>query len=286
MPYDMPTISVVMSVFNCEKYLSESIDSIINQSYRDFEFLITDDSSEDGSLGIIEEYAKYDDRIIVFRNGKRVGLTKALNRMIKASKGDFIARMDADDIALNNRLEIQLKVAQDFQSFQVIFSSSKLIDNDGIFICKSWRPSISLILEWMPYYNFIPHPSVFVRKEALKMVGYYNEEYIKAQDWELWNRMIKMGFKFHYINQPLILYRINITGSRLKTRRSNSYTLARLCILNKNKWRALSYLIDVDYIEFVILILMLLLPHSLLITRIVNKRRRNKDRFLDEIKNY
>lgn len=282
----MPTISVVMSVYNCEDYLAQSIESVLNQSYVDFEFLITDDNSDDLSFRIIDEYSKKDDRIIVFQNHERIGLTKSINQMIKICKGNYIARMDADDIAFKDRFSIQYGAALNYPSADILFSDSILIDKSGNHICKSWRPRLALILKWMPYYNYIPHPTVFIKTEAIKKVGYYNEDFEKAQDWELWNRLIRLGYEFHYINQALIYYRVNPEGKRQKTTRSNNYNLARICIYNKDKLSALKYFKKIKFIEFILLANMLLLPSSFLIHRIVFKRKQNFEKLLGEIHKY
>ena len=101
-----------MSVFNGEKHVNSAIKSILNQTFRDFEFIIIDDGSKDNTLKVIKEYAKIDNRIKVIRNLTNIGLTKSLNKAIKLSKGEFIARQDTDDISLPNRLEKQIEFLQ------------------------------------------------------------------------------------------------------------------------------------------------------------------------------
>ncbi len=105
----VPEISVIMSVFNGQDYLSEAIESILNQSFTNFEFIIINDASIDRSKEIIELYK--DPRIVIITNDQTLGLAKSLNKALKIAKGNFIARMDADDIAIYNRLEIQFKNA-------------------------------------------------------------------------------------------------------------------------------------------------------------------------------
>ncbi len=107
MSKNLPMISVIMSVHNGEKYLVESIESILNQSYENFEFLIMDDASDDNSSDIIKDFARIDGRIITFKSNINIGLTKSLNILIKNSRSELLARMDGDDISIRNRLEIQ-----------------------------------------------------------------------------------------------------------------------------------------------------------------------------------
>ena len=102
-----PNISIIMSVYNSERYLKEAIESILNQTYTDFEFIITDDSSTDSSLRILEKYKNNDERITLIRNSENVGLTVNLNRMMDLARGKYIARMDADDISLPKRIATQ-----------------------------------------------------------------------------------------------------------------------------------------------------------------------------------
>ena len=103
----MPQISVIMPVYNGERFLSEAVESILKQTYQDFEFIIVDDGSTDRSLEIIQYYQALDERIILIENGKNIGVASSLNKGISAAKGEFIARMDADDISLPERLEQQ-----------------------------------------------------------------------------------------------------------------------------------------------------------------------------------
>jgi len=104
--HNKPKISVIMSVYNGEKYLGEAIDSVLGQTFTDFDFIIVNDGSTDGSPGIIQSYR--DERIRVINNEKNIGLTKSLNKAIKESGGEYIARQDADDISLPERFEEQV----------------------------------------------------------------------------------------------------------------------------------------------------------------------------------
>ena len=104
-----PLISVIMSAYNSEKSIGKAVESILNQDYRNFEFLVLDDCSSDNTHEIIQEYTKGDNRLKIYKNEKNIGLTKSLNILIKNSKGDYIARQDADDVSLNHRLDIQIK---------------------------------------------------------------------------------------------------------------------------------------------------------------------------------
>ena len=116
-----PTISVIMSVYNTNKsFLAEAIESILNQTYPNFEFIIIDDNSTDGSLSIIEQYMSKDDRIVLIKNKTNIGLTKSLNKGLKLAKGQYIARMDADDVSLPDRFKQQIEYMENNSHVTVI----------------------------------------------------------------------------------------------------------------------------------------------------------------------
>ena len=127
----MPRISVIMSVYNSARFLAEAIQSILGQTYNDFEFIIVDDGSSDQSLEIIRSYAKMDNRIRVLENEKKYGLAASLNRCIFIAKGDYIARMDADDICVPDRLEKQIAFLEQHPNIGIIGGSVQEIDGQG-----------------------------------------------------------------------------------------------------------------------------------------------------------
>ena len=120
-----------MPVYNAEKYLVESIESILNQSLKNFEFIIINDGSKDKSLGIIKKYAKKDKRIILLNNSRNLGLQKTLNKGLEVARGKYVARMDADDISLPKRLEIQFNYMEDHLEIFLVGSSAIVIDGNG-----------------------------------------------------------------------------------------------------------------------------------------------------------
>lgn len=205
----MPLVSVLMSVYNGAEYLEDAIDSILSQTFSDFEFIITNDCSSDKTGEILELFANKDERIIVIHNQVNKGLPHSLNAMLALAKGKFIARMDADDIAKLNRFETQVKVLQHNPEIGVVFSDTIFIDNEGNKMFKSWRPDIEQLLDCLPHYNFIPHPTVMIHKDNTAQLLHYNPNVGTLEDVDLWYRLHKNGVKFHYINLPLLYYRIN-----------------------------------------------------------------------------
>jgi len=204
-----PSISVVMSVYNGERYLREAIDSILNQTFKDFEFIIINDGSTDRSLEIIQ--LCNDERMVVL-NQNKTGLAKALNNGIELAKTEHIARMDADDIAMPNRLEEQYKFMKENPDYIIVGSNAKIIDMNGCFVCNSNLVTKNEeIKKMLPSTPFI-HPTVMFRKDSFYEAGQYPEYMIKGQDCVLINHMAKLG-KFVNMHENLIKYRIVPTGN-------------------------------------------------------------------------
>jgi len=189
-----PLISVIMSVFNAEKYLEDSITSILNQSYIKFEFIIIDDGSSDNSKNIILKFMKIDYRI-KFIKQKNMGLTKSLNKGIKISKGDYIARHDADDISRPKRLEIQVK-AMINNSIDLCCCRTWLIEN------KRSSPRINYFLPKkyvLLFKNPFVHGTFLIKKSILIEIGGYDEDYQFAQDYKLICDLYLKKYKIRYL---------------------------------------------------------------------------------------
>lgn len=203
-------ISIIMSVYNeKEEEVRQAIESMLNQTYKDFEFIIICDNPKNFKLkDILEEYAKKDDRVIVVLNKKNLGLSRSLNKGIKLSKYDYIARMDADDVSYLKRLEYQISYAKNNDA-DVIYSQFNYIDEQGGFLRES-LPNPTTYTEnskILKKKNIIAHSSVIIKKSSLLSVRGYSEISV-VEDYELWLRMIRRGFKFLGINMPLINIRI------------------------------------------------------------------------------
>ncbi len=218
-------ISVIMSVYNGEKYLREAIESILNQTYKNFEFIIIDDYSSDASVSIISLYN--DPRIVLIQNKENLGLTKSLNIALGQAKGEFIARMDADDIALPDRLKIQLDYLEQNKDIVLIGSGTIIIDENGkeIGIKKSITDS-RLLHFHMVFKNQIFHPTVlFRRKEIVGILG-YDESFKFAQDYDLWSRLIDKGYNLANVGMPLLKYRLHNSSITQGKTKENSFALA------------------------------------------------------------
>ena len=283
-----PKISVIMSVKNGEKWLAESIKSIIKQTFKNFEFLIMNDCSDDKTHHILEYYSELDMRIKVFNNKKSIGLPASLNKLIKISKGQYIARMDADDVSYNTRLEKQLHYLEKNKKIDICFTDVNLITGNGNTICKKWVPkNIKVLLLIMPYINYITHPSVFLRKKIIDSFGCYNEKFLKGQDHELWNRYIRKNSKFFHIKEILIDYRIGIisNSSSLSSinRLDESSFIANILALNNQKLRSLIYIRKCKYNQLLKYFIKLIIPKYIFILFCIINVTFNKNAVINKL---
>ncbi len=201
-------VTVLMSVYNGEKYLREAIDSILNQTFRDFEFLIINDGSTDRTIEILRSY--HDRRIKIINNERNMGLTKSLNKGLKMARGEYIARMDADDISLPNRLDKQLAVMEKNNNIGVVACWLKIIDDNNNEI-RPWHAdresnSPEEIYYTLFFENCIAHSSVLFNKKIVLKIGGYDESFKKSQDYELWTRLSKIT-KITKIKDALVVRR-------------------------------------------------------------------------------
>lgn len=200
-----PKVTVLMPVYNGEKYLRKAIDSILNQTFTEFEFLIVDDGSTDNSVEIINSYQN--SRINLVKNDKNEGLVYTLNRGLSLAKGEYIARMDCDDISLPERLKKQIDFLDSNSEIAVVGTWIKVI-NEKEEPQTTWQyPLKPLEIQWNLYfYCPLAHPSVMFRKRIILSNGSYSPEMTHAEDYELWWRLSK---KYLLANLPdiLLIYR-------------------------------------------------------------------------------
>lgn len=201
-----PLVTVLMPVYNGEKYLKEAIESILSQTFRDFEFLIIDDGSTDKSAEIIASFN--DTRIRLERNEINLGLIKTLNKGLKMSKGKYIARMDCDDVSLPKRLSAQASFMENNHEVGVCGSWTKVIGLRKNFVNK-YPESHKEIQAYLLFNTPFAHPTVIIRKEIIEKYKLeYNENYKHAEDYELWSRIIK-NTKVSNIKKVLFHYRMH-----------------------------------------------------------------------------
>lgn len=202
----MARVSVLMPVYNGEKYISDAIESVLKQTYTDFEFIIVNDCSTDNTENIIKEYS--DDRIKLITNEKNSGVAKSLNNAVKYCNGEYIARMDADDISLPERFEKQVRFLDDDQNIGVVACNTMTFCGDKIINEKGWsNTEPDKIKVDLLFACAIAHPSVMIRKSALENVGVYDEEYNGIEDYELWCRISE---KYGIACLPDVLFKYRI----------------------------------------------------------------------------
>lgn len=204
----MPKVSVIMGIYNTLKkeYLEKSINSILNQTFKDFEFIICDDGSTNECFEWAREVCKDDARCILIKNEKNEGLSYTLNRCLGIAKGKYIARMDDDDISDVTRLEKQIKVL-DTTDYGVVASNANVFDDNGIY-SELIYPEIIQKKDFL-FGNPIIHPSVLIRKlDYDKVNGYRNSKITnRVEDYDLFMRMYSNNVKMYVLQEKLLSYR-------------------------------------------------------------------------------
>lgn len=198
-------ISVIMSVYNNEATLGKSIESILSQSYENFEFLIIDDCSSDNTKETLSTYQKKDKRIKIFYNKSNIGLTKSLNILLEnIDSNSIIARQDADDYSEKDRFTKQVNFILN-KNFDAVYSRAKRIDNKKIIPGKSFYLNKKFLLKFK---NPFIHGTLMAKFESFKKVGFYDENFYFAQDYKLILDFYENGLKTFYISEPL--YNLNM----------------------------------------------------------------------------
>lgn len=201
-----PVVTVLMSVFNGEAYLKKTIESILDQTFSDFEFLIINDGSTDDTGAILEHEAKRDTRIKVFEQDNQ-GLVASLNFGLRKARGQLIARIDADDIAYPLRLEKQVAYMDDHPEILVLGSAITLIDEKGRTVKEINYPTgTNKVKSAMMLGSKLAHPAVMMRREQVIQAGAYREACRHAEDYDLWLRLLEIG-KIDNLDEALLYYR-------------------------------------------------------------------------------
>lgn len=202
-----PKISVIMPVYNGEKYLAEAINSILTQTFTDFEFIIINDASTDSTAQIINGFAKKDSRIRILTNKINLKIAATLNKGLNIAKGQYIARMDADDISLPHRLNLQVSFMDKHPEVGVCGSWLTIHETN-----KIWRPPQynEQIKAMLLFESCLYHPTIIARKTNIIDVGKYSDEMFHAQDYDLWIKLLISGdIKFANIAESLLRYRFH-----------------------------------------------------------------------------
>ena len=196
-----------MSVYNSETTVDKSIKSILNQSYKNFEFLIMDDFSNDNTFSICKTFEENYENIKVYRNEENLGLTMSLNKLIRLSKGQFIARQDGDDVSYKQRFEKQLNYIEK-KNLDGCTTRAKVIQTNKLIPGLSFYFPQSFLLR---YKNPFIHGSLLIKKKSLMKVNCYDEKYYYAQDYKLMSDLLKAKSKISILNEPL--YDLNMDNN-------------------------------------------------------------------------
>lgn len=218
-----------MSVFNNEKYIQESIESILSQTFKDFEFVIVSDGSTDKTGEILDGFNDF--RIKIIKNKKNIGLTKSLNKALKIAKGEYVARQDADDVSSPERFRKQVEFLNNNSEIKVLGTFAYGINNTGKILRKEMAPvSWVTVKKNLIKNNSFIHPSVMIKKDILDKVGLYNEEFETTQDYELWFRILKVA---KGANLPLFLIKKRYTSEMASLQKEKTQLRNTLFLQNQ-----------------------------------------------------
>lgn len=245
----MAKVSVIMGIYNCENTLSEAIDSIIAQSYKDWQLIMCDDGSTDKTYEIAEKYKEsLGNKVILLKNIKNCGLNYTLNKCLKASNGMYIARMDGDDISLPQRFEKEVKFLDEHPEYAIVSTPMIFFDQNG-----DWGRSYSI--EQPTKRDFIKHSPVFchapcmIRREAYMEVGGYTEDLrmLRFEDVNLWYKLYAKGYRGYNLSEPLYKMRDDLAATRrrnLKSRMNGVYVTYIGFKLFKFPWYMYIYVVE------------------------------------------
>ena len=237
-------ISVIMGIYNCGKYLAEAIDCILHQTYTDWELIMCDDGSTDSTYKVAEKYSLlYPEKIILLKNNTNQGLNYTLNKCLKYAKGEYIARMDGDDLCPPDRFEKEVAVLDTKKDISIVSSYLEYFDESGVWgICKySEYPK----KESMAKGSEFCHAACMIRKEAFDRVGGYtvDKRLLRVEDYHLWMKMYAAGYRGYNIQEPLYQMRDDKNAfSRRKFRYRINEMYVRILIIKTFKLPMYNYL--------------------------------------------
>ncbi len=215
---NIPKISVIMPFYNAQDYIGQAVESILSQSFSDFELILINDASSDRSDEIVAKYLK-DKRIIYIKNNSNKGIVYNLNFGLKLAKSAIVARMDGDDLSEPSRFAKQFDFMQKNPDISVVGSFVNIIDHTGRQIDKLTKPqNPKIIKEELIIYSPLVHPSVMFRKNDVLEVGGYREGYIYVEDIDLWYRLVYGGFKISNVSEFLLKYRFHENSTAKKSK--------------------------------------------------------------------
>ena len=237
----MPRVSVIIPSYNHEEFVSVAIQSVLSQTYQDFELIITDDGSTDGTVSKIREFS--DPRLKLFVFDKNTGACGAANNCLKEARGEYVAMLSSDDVFFPEKLQKQVNfldahpdVGAVFSYALIIAQNGKPFSDDRHFYAKIFFQPNRTRYEWLNYFfykgNCLCHPSMLIRKTCYDEVGYYDPRYGQLPDLDFWIRLC-MSYDIHILPEPLVNFRIlkqeaNASGNRPEARIRTAWELAHI----------------------------------------------------------
>lgn len=198
----MPKISVLMGIYNCAQTLQEALDSLYAQTYQDFEIILCDDGSKDTTYELALQNQKLHPNIVLLNNPRNMGLNQTLNNCLAVAKGEYIARMDGDDLCMPDRFETELRFLEEHPEYAIVSSPMEYFDEQGTFMTGIGKGEIKP----SDFKNGSPicHAPCMVRKDAYDRVGGYSvsPKLLRVEDYNLWFKMYAAGYKAYMLEQP------------------------------------------------------------------------------------
>ncbi len=226
-------VSIITGIYNCAATLPEAIGSILAQTVTDWELILCDDGSTDETWAVAEQYReKYPEQIVLLKNEKNMGLNHTLNRCLAAARGEYIARMDGDDLCDPTRLEKEIRFLDSHPEYAIVSTPMKYFDENGVFMTGTGggEPEKGSIVHGTPFC----HAPCMVRREAYEAVGGYSvdQKLLRVEDWHLWIKMYAAGYRGFVLDEPLYMMRDdrNATARRKFRYRLNESRVARFAV--------------------------------------------------------
>jgi len=263
-------LTVVLPVYNAQEFVRPSVESILDQTYTDFDFIIIDNCSTDASFDILREYVEKDDRVCLHRNDRNMGFVYSLNKGNQLATTEYVARMDADDVSTPDRLEKQIRFLLENPEIDVVTCWNGQFDTDpGVVWFTIKSPATHEELSKLARFRDpISHPACIYRRSAVLAVGGY-EERGTLEDWLLWAKMMQEGYRFACIQEVLYKFR----RDEKFVRRRRGFRRARLHVAMQSEFRKMGFISFPEYVRNVaVRLTTCLLPESLTI-RLRNRKR-------------
>jgi glycosyltransferase EpsE len=269
---DTPKVSVIMGIYNCEKTLSAAIESVLEQTYTNWELIMCDDGSNDRTYEIAESYRdKLPDKIILLRNAVNQRLAATLNNCLRVASGEYVARMDADDINLPQRFEKQVKFLNEHNDITCVGTGMLIFDENGNRSIRLGNeyPSRMCLIHATPF----AHPTIMMRKKAYDVLGGYTSDSstMRAEDVDLWFRFFEKGYAGYVIQEPLYRYRESLSDFKKRTLKAAIGT-TRVCLRGYRKLKYPFYLYPYAFKPIIVT----LIPNKMMYSYHLHKDNRAK----------